>query len=158
LKEIYHTNEDNPIVNFFLAYNYLALLKYEKSKCFFDKLLQIYIKHSYENFSFLKKLLNKAKLIIKKLPSLDQSVNETYIDDLLSFIDFPYINEVEEYEDVLDESLQNKMNTDLNIVLRQTERTKRIPAENVVKSYNDMKKNKSVSTLYLNKSKYKNEK
>lgn len=137
LKEIYLQYQDNPIVNFFLAYDYLSLCKFEKSLCFFNKLLQLNIKHSYEKCSFLKKVITKAKLIVKKIPTMEKSVNKTYLKDMLSFVDFPYILEIEDYEDVIDESLQNKINTDLNIILKQTERTKRQP-DGIITSYNEL--------------------
>jgi TPR repeat protein len=71
LKSIYKEHGENPIVNFFLGYNYLSLLKYEKSTCFFNKLNLLSQKYSYEKFSFLNKLCVKANLILKKIPSLD---------------------------------------------------------------------------------------
>jgi hypothetical protein len=48
---------------------------------------------------------------------LDQDLEESYIDDLLSFDDFAILSEIEEYEDVFEESLHNKINTQFNIIL-----------------------------------------
>lgn len=134
LKLIYKEHGDNPIVNFFLGYNYLALLKYEKSSCFFNKLNLLSKKNNFEKFSFLHKLCIKANLILKKIPSLDQDINQSYVYDMLSFVDFAYITEIENYSDLDDQSFHNKINTDFNIYLKQSERTKRI-TDGIVTSY-----------------------
>src|SRR5690606_17761376 len=117
LKSIYKEQEINPVVNFFFAYNYISLKKFEKASIFFDKLMKINEKFQYDKKPFLKKLIRKAKLIMKKIVDLDDNLNDSYIDDLLSFDDFEIISEIEEYEDVFEESLHNKINTQINIIL-----------------------------------------
>ena len=53
---------------------------------------------------------------------------------MLSFVDFAYITEIENYSDLDDQSFHNKINTDFNIYLKQSERTKRI-TDGIVTSY-----------------------
>jgi tetratricopeptide (TPR) repeat protein len=118
LKSIYKSNDLNPVVNFFLAYNYISQKKFEKANCFFDKLMKINEKFQIDKRPFLKKLVTKAKLIQKKMFDFDQDLEESYIEDLLSFEDFAILSEIEEYEDVFEEeSLHNKINTQFNIIL-----------------------------------------
>jgi tetratricopeptide (TPR) repeat protein len=118
LKSIYKANDLNPVVNFFLAYNYISQKKFEKANCFFDKLMKINEKFQIDKLPFLRKLVHKARLVQKKLADLDENLDESYIDDLLSFEDFAILSEIEEYEDVFEEeSLHNKINTQFNIIL-----------------------------------------
>jgi tetratricopeptide (TPR) repeat protein len=65
LKSIYKANDVHPVVNFFLAYNYISQKKFEKANCFFDKLMKVNEKFQIEKRPFLKKLVTKAKLIQK---------------------------------------------------------------------------------------------
>lgn len=116
LKNIYHKHEKNPIVNFFLAYNYIAMKKYEKSSLFFNKLMRLNDKYKYENNSFTKKIIYKARLVMNKITDLDSEINNSYIKELLDFEDFAYLSNVE-YEDVYEDSIHNRMNTDINIIL-----------------------------------------
>ena len=100
-----------------MAYNYICLKKLDKSKLFLEKLIKINEKFQYEKKTFLRKIIRKAKLILKKLCDLDENLEDSYIDDLLNFDDFPILSEIDEYVDIYDESVHNKINTQMNILL-----------------------------------------
>lgn len=117
LKSIYLQYENNPIVNFFLAYNYISLKKIYKSSLFFEKLLKLNEKFNFEKKQFLRKIIKKTKLISTKIKDLDDNLNESYIAELLNFDDFPVLSAIDEYVDVFEESIHNKINTQLNIIL-----------------------------------------
>jgi tetratricopeptide (TPR) repeat protein len=117
LKSIYLKYENNPIVNFFLGYNYTCLKKFDKSSLFFEKLLKLNEKFIFENKPFLRKIIKKTRLISNKIKDLDDNINESYIAELLNFEDFPVLSAIDEYVDVFEESVHNKINTQLNIIL-----------------------------------------
>jgi tetratricopeptide (TPR) repeat protein len=117
LKSIYMQYDNNPVVNFFLGYNYIALKKFNKSSLFLEKLLKLNEKNNFEKKNFLKKIIKKTKLIFNRIKDLDEDINQSYIDELLNFEDFPVLSAIDEYVDVYEESVHNKINTQLNIIL-----------------------------------------
>ncbi len=117
LKSIYLQYDNNPLVNFFLAYNYIALKKISKSSLFIEKLLKLNEKNNFEKKPFLRKIIKKSKLIFNRIKDLDEDINDSYIDDLLNFQDFPVLSAIDEYVDIFEESVHNKINTQLNIIL-----------------------------------------
>jgi len=107
---------NNPITNFFLALNYINLQKIEKSICFFDKLFKINKQFNLEEKKLFRKIIKKSNLIYNVISKTKSELGDTYINDLVDFNDFEEISKLEKYENEYEETINDLINIDFNLI------------------------------------------
>jgi len=107
----------NPITNFFMALNYINLQKVNKAICFFDKLFKLNKILNLEEKKLFRKILKKSTLIYNIISkSKNSELGDTYICDLVDFNDFEHLSKLEKYENEYEESINDLINIDINIL------------------------------------------